>query len=255
MWLNLGKIFHRLSEDSNVRSILLTGSGDRAFTSGLDVQAASSSGPLSPTNSKGDPARTALGVRTHILEFQSAITAVESCSKPVIVLLHGISFGLAIDLSCAADIRIASKDARMCVKEVDIGLAADIGTLSRLPKVVGSGSWVKEVCLSAREFGADEAMRVGFVSQVVNDKADGVEKGLALAKLIAEKSPVAVLGTKELLNYSRDHTVLEGMFLFLPHSVGTNFLATSCFAWSLERGTQRFLLLLPIHCGFSSDFR
>lgn len=97
----------------------------------------------------------------------------------------------------------------MSVKEVDIGMAADIGTLSRLPKAVGSFSWVKDVCLSARTFDADEALRVGFVSQVLESKAAAVEAGLRTASLLASKSPVAVQGTKELLNHARDHSVDE----------------------------------------------
>jgi delta(3,5)-delta(2,4)-dienoyl-CoA isomerase len=97
------------------------------------------------------------------------------------------------------------------VKEVDIGIAADIGTLSRLPKAVGNFSWVKDIALSARIFGGDEALRVGLVSGVYKDKAEAVAEALKLASLIASKSPVAVLGTKELLNYSRDHSVQDGL--------------------------------------------
>lgn len=124
-------------------------------------------------------------------------------------MIHGIALGLAIDIACCADVRICSRDTRFAVKEVDIGIAADIGTLSRLPKAVGNLSWVKEVCLSARDFRADEALRVGFVSQVEDTKAATLEAGLKLASLIAEKSPVAVQGTKEILNHARDHSVAE----------------------------------------------
>lgn len=127
----------------------------------------------------------------------------------MICVLHGISIGLAIDISCCADIRICSKDTKFSVKEVDIGLAADIGTLSRLPKAVASFSWVKDVCLSARSFDADEALAVGFVSQVLETKAKAVETGIQLASLISSKSPVAVQGTKELLNHARDNSVAE----------------------------------------------
>lgn len=113
-------------------------------------------------------------------------------------------------MGVACDIRVCTKDARMCVKEVDIGLAADIGTLTRLPKMGISYSWVKEVCLTAREFGSEEALRVGFVSNVFEDKAQGMEGALAICKLIAEKSPVAVFGTKEILNFSRDRSIEDG---------------------------------------------
>jgi delta(3,5)-delta(2,4)-dienoyl-CoA isomerase len=125
----------------------------------------------------------------------------------VITVLHGISYGLAIDLSCATDIRICSKETRFAVKEVDIGLAADIGTLSRLPKAVGNASWVKDVCMSAREFSAAEALSVGFVSQVHESKAQAVGAAFKLAALMASKSPIAVQGTKEILNHARDHSV------------------------------------------------
>jgi delta(3,5)-delta(2,4)-dienoyl-CoA isomerase len=125
--------------------------------------------------------------------------------------MHGYSFGLGIDMSTCADIRICSADTKFAVKEVDIGLAADIGTLTRLPKVVGSFSWVKDVSLSARVFGAEEALRVGFVSQVHETKQKAVEAGLKMAELLATKSPVAVQGTKELLNHARDHAVADSL--------------------------------------------
>lgn len=127
----------------------------------------------------------------------------------VICVLHGISIGLAIDIACCADIRFASKETNFAVKEVDIGMAADIGTLARLPKIVGSTSWVKDVCLTARNFSAEEALRTGFVSRVLADKAEAVAKALELATTLAGKSPVAVQGTKELLNHARDHSVQE----------------------------------------------
>ncbi|OJJ69718.1 hypothetical protein ASPBRDRAFT_57339 [Aspergillus brasiliensis CBS 101740] len=210
MWLELSTIFTRLSSDPSVRAIVLTGAGDRAFTAGLDVKAASE-GLLSDSNTASDSARKATQLRRHIAEFQECISAVEKCEKPVIVAYHGISYGLAIDIGVAADVRVCSADVQFTVKEVDIGLAADIGTLSRLPKVVGNFGWVKEVALSARIFGADEALRVGYVNRVFKNKEEAVRGALDLAGLIASKSPVAVQGTKELLNYSRDHSVAEGL--------------------------------------------
>jgi delta(3,5)-delta(2,4)-dienoyl-CoA isomerase len=125
--------------------------------------------------------------------------------------MHGYSLGLAIDLSSCADIRIAAANTKFAVKEVDIGLAADIGTLSRLPKLVGNFAWVKDVALSARIFGAEEALRVGFVTQVAETKQAALEAALKTAALIASKSPIAVQGTKELLNHARDHSVADSL--------------------------------------------
>jgi delta(3,5)-delta(2,4)-dienoyl-CoA isomerase len=211
MWLNLSKIFTKLSDDVNVRAILLTGAGERAFTAGLDVQAASTSGALSQSTPTSDVARLALATRKHILEFQACISTLEKCPKPVIAVLHGISYGLALDMCLAADIRFSTTTTQFSVKEVDIGIAADIGTLSRLPHSVGNHSWVKEIALSARIFGSDEALQHGLVSRVYKDKEEAVKEALGLAGVIASKSPVAVVGTKEIINYSRDRTVAEGL--------------------------------------------
>ncbi|KAI0389503.1 enoyl CoA hydratase-like protein [Xylariaceae sp. FL0594] len=211
MWLELGTIFRKLSHDPEVRAVVFSAVGDRAFTAGLDVQAASQEGGVLSKEGVADGARFATRVRRHIHEFQDSVSAIERCEKPVIVVMHGISIGLAIDLSCCADIRICSRDARFSVKEVDIGLAADIGTLSRLPKVVGNHSWVKEVCLTARFFDAAEALSVGFVSRVLENKEKAVEAATQMAVLLASKSPVAVQGTKEILNHARDNSVADSL--------------------------------------------
>ena len=114
----------------------------------------------------------------------------------------------------ACDIRFCSQDASFSVKEVDIGLAADVGTLQRLPKVVGNQSWVRDVCLTARTFDAKEALAQGLVSRIASDKQTMLDEMIALAKTIASKPPIATLGTKHILNYSRDHTVQECVFYF-----------------------------------------
>ncbi|KAL9122900.1 MAG: hypothetical protein Q9187_000551 [Circinaria calcarea] len=195
MWLELRKIFDQLSYDPDVRSIILSGAGDRAFTAGLDVNEASSGGILDQSGGM-DPGRRANEIRRVVIEIQDCITSIERCEKR-----------FAIDVACCCDIRLCSSDVQMSVKEVDIGLAADLGTLNRLPKIVRNFGWVKEVCLTARTFGSNEALREGFVNKVMETKADALTEGLKLAKLLASKSPVAVIGTKELLNYSRDHTI------------------------------------------------
>lgn len=209
MWLNLSAIFKKLTHDPNVRAVVLTGAGPRAFTAGLDVTAASQ-GQLGDATPQ-DVARKANNMRRHILEFQDCITDLERCEKPVIAVLHGISFGLALDMSLACDIRISTLDAKISVKEVDIGIAADIGTLTRLPHSVGNHSWVKDVALSARVFGAEEAKQFGLVSAVYKDKTEAVSEALKLATLIASKSPVATMGTKHLINYSRDRPITDGL--------------------------------------------
>ena len=158
-----------------------------------------------------DVARKATQLRRHIVEFQACISTLSACEKPIAVILHGYTLGLGIDIACAADVRYCAEGTRFCVKEVDIGIAADVGTLTRLPKVVGSQSWVNDVCLSARTFDASEALRVGLVSRVFKDKEDAIQGAIEWAKGVSEKSPVAVQGTKELLAFSRDRSIDDGL--------------------------------------------
>ncbi|EXJ95585.1 hypothetical protein A1O1_00707 [Capronia coronata CBS 617.96] len=213
MWFELKDIFAKLSVDSEIRCIILSGAGDRAFTAGLDVEDAAKPDNTISASGFADPSRKATVLRRHIVELQEAISTVARCEKPVVALMHGYAYGLGIDLSSACDIRFCTADTKFCVKEVDIGLAADVGTLSRLPKVVGGvTSWVKEVCLSARPFSAQEAQHNNFVSRVVaGGKAELMQEGLDFANYLASKSPVAVQGTKNILDAAWGRTVEDNL--------------------------------------------
>ncbi|MCJ1279321.1 hypothetical protein MMC21_007145 [Puttea exsequens] len=219
MWLALPPLFTHLSHTPSCRAIILSGSGPAAFTTGLDIAAFSSSPILNPSSTSTfsstlDPYRTAHQTRSHILAFQSSITAIATCTKPVVAALHGYVLGLGIDIAVCADVRICARDTKFAIKEVDLGLAADVGTLSRLPKVVRSGSWIKDVCLSGRVWGAEEAGRVGFVSWVGgggSGKEEVMGEAVRWAGVVAGKSPVAVQGTKELLDWGWERSVEEGL--------------------------------------------
>ncbi|KAJ1643994.1 hypothetical protein LPJ64_004282 [Coemansia asiatica] len=211
-WTEIGQCFTQFKSDGNVRCAVLSASG-RMFTAGLDLKEAAT-GPLATTSSSddvSDRARRGYYHRLFILKFQDAISAIETCDKPVIAVVHGGCLGIGIDVISACDMRVASQDAYFIVKEVDIGMAADIGTLQRLPKIVGNDSWVREVCYTARKVSAQEAHVVGLVGSVHATRDEALEAAMGTAKLIASKSPVAVVSTKHLLNYSRDHTVQEGL--------------------------------------------
>ncbi|KAJ1955057.1 hypothetical protein GGI12_005649 [Dipsacomyces acuminosporus] len=209
-WKEIGRCFSQFKQDGDVRSVVLSATG-RLFTAGLDLKEAMQ-GPLGkPKEGDVDVARKGYYHRLHILEFQDAISAVEDCDKPVIAVIQGGCLGIGIDLISACDIRIASEQAYFMVKEVDIGMAADIGTLQRLPKVVGNDSWVREVCYTARSISPKEAHFVGLVSHVYPTKEESIKAAQEMAAAIASKSPVAIVSTKHLLNYSRDHSVREGL--------------------------------------------
>ena len=208
LWQSMQKIFEAASTDPDVRVCVLSARG-RAFTAGLDITQTS----LASTMEGFDPARAAQAFRRHIVEFQAAISSIHRCAKPVICCLHGISYGLAIDIASAADIRYAAKDSVMCVKEVDIGLAADIGSLQRLPYAVGNSSWLREMALTAAPFSASTALQQGLISKICESRDECIKAGIQTATLMAAKSPVAVQTTKFLLDYSREHTVDEGLLM------------------------------------------
>ena len=153
-----------------------------------------------------DPARRALLTRTYVRDFQRAISAPTRTPQPVIGAIHGVSFGLALDLLSALDVRLAATDTSFSIKEVDVGLAPDIGTLARLPRLVGNTSLLYELALTGRVFGAAEALGLGLVSRVVaGSRADVVKEAMDLAREIARKSPVAVVGVKRFVAHALDH--------------------------------------------------
>jgi len=133
---------------------------------------------------------------------------------PVIAAVHGIAYGLGLDILSACDIRYATSNALFSIKEVDIGMASDVGSLARFPNNVGNESLAREAAISGRDFTAQEADQAGFLSRVVQGgRQEVLDVAITTAKEIASKSPVAVYGTKRLLLHSRDHSVPENLRL------------------------------------------
>jgi enoyl-CoA hydratase/carnithine racemase len=143
---------------------------------------------------------------------------VEICLKPVIAAVHGGCIGGGVDLVAAADIRVASACAYFAVAEAQLGLAADLGTLQRLPTIMGSDSLAREMALTARRVAADEALRAGLLSAVLVDAQALLAHAHALAARIAALSPVAVQGTKLCMNFSRGRPAGDGLAFTAAHN-------------------------------------
>ncbi|XP_072776947.1 delta(3,5)-Delta(2,4)-dienoyl-CoA isomerase, mitochondrial isoform X1 [Taeniopygia guttata] len=158
-WRELVQVFRDIAQDPECRAVVVSGAG-AAFTAGIDL---AELGSLLAALPAQDAARRAWALRRHILEFQESFSAMERCPKPVIAAVHGPCIGAGVDLISACDIRFCSQDAYFQVKEVDMGLAADVGTLQRLPKIVGSQSLVNELAFTARVMRAPEALSCGLV--------------------------------------------------------------------------------------------
>ncbi|EEG09698.1 crotonase/enoyl-CoA hydratase family protein [Pseudogulbenkiania ferrooxidans] len=224
MWQELGAAMTWCDTEPDVRAIVLAGEGAH-FCSGIDLAML-----LGVQQTIQDPCegRKREKLRTLILRLQDAVTSLERCRKPVIVAIHGACLGGGLDIALAADIRLAAADAVFGVREVDIGMVADVGTLQRLPAIVGEGV-AREMALTGREVKAEEAQAIRLVNRVLPDRASLQTEALSMARLIAAKSPLSIRGSKEVMNYSRDHSVADGL----------NYVATWNAAMLLSDDIQR----------------
>ncbi|KAL0859789.1 hypothetical protein ABMA27_010142 [Loxostege sticticalis] len=208
LWSELKQCFNALHKEPECRVVVLSGQG-KLFTAGIDLNSLIEY--FSKANDIDDPARRARFLYDWMKECQDSITSLEDCIKPVIHVVHNACIGAGVDLITAADIRYCTEDAWFQVKEVEVGLAADVGVLQRLPKVVGNTSIARELCFTARKFDAKEALQIGLVSKVLPDKESALNHALDVAADIASKSPVAVQATKQNLIYSQDKSPKEGL--------------------------------------------
>ncbi|KAL3939304.1 MAG: hypothetical protein SGBAC_005946 [Bacillariaceae sp.] len=239
-WKEIGNIFASVAQDGTCRCIVLSGIG-KAFSAGIDITDPSF---FSFNDSDGDIARRGVSFLPKVRQMQECFTAIERCPVPVIAAIHGNCIGAGIDLACCCDIRLAAQETIFSVREVNIGLAADIGTLQRLPKITGNDSRVRELCYTGEFFSPQEALSIGFISRICpNPLSDAIE----VATKIVANSPVAVYGTKQSLVYSRDHSVEEG----LEHVASHNALALmtddipAAYAASASKESPSFSNMLP----------
>lgn len=207
-WREILDCFRKIKDDKDCRAVIVSGAG-RMFSSGLDFT--DMLDLTSKVIGKEDIARKAKYLQSTVEQYQMSFTAIEDCQKPVIAAVHGGCIGGGANLICACDIRYCTKDAYFCIKEIDIGLAADVGILQRLPKAIGNDSLLREYIYSCEKIDSNNAKEIGIVSKIFESKEAMMAAANVLAGIIASKSPVAVQGTKIALNYSRDHSVKEGL--------------------------------------------
>ncbi|MCW2271085.1 putative enoyl-CoA hydratase echA8 [compost metagenome] len=204
-WSEIVDIFKWIDETDAVRAVVISGAG-KHFSAGIDLMMLASL-----ANELGkDVGRNARTLRRIIVRMQASFTAVDSCRKPVLAAIHGYCIGGAIDLVSACDMRYCSRDAQFSIKEIDMGMAADVGTLQRLPRIIGDGI-MRELAYTGRNVEADEAQRIGLVNRVYDDHDVLLDGVFAIAAEIAGKSPIAVAGTKEMISYMRDHRIDDGL--------------------------------------------
>ncbi|MCF5706256.1 crotonase/enoyl-CoA hydratase family protein [Pseudomonas syringae] len=204
-WTEIIDIFEWIEQEDAVRVVVLSAVG-KHFSSGIDLKMLAA-----VANRMGEDAgRNARVLRRTILDMQASFTAVDECRKPVLAAIQGYCLGGAIDLVSACDMRYAAADVQFAIREIDMGMAADVGTLQRLPRIIPDGI-MRELAYTGRTVEADEALHIGLINRSFTDKATLLDGVMAIARQIAEKSPIAIEGTKAMIGYMRDHSVDDGL--------------------------------------------
>ena len=208
-WVELGEVLEVINKDSDIRVVVMSSTG-KHFCAGMDLNAFTNGVDNIPDDKKPDHARIGEAVYRVAKELQEYISTLEKIRVPVIAAIHGGCIGGAVDMVTACDIRLASDDAFFCIQEINIGMAADVGTLQRLPKIIPE-SKMREMAYTGRRMYAEEAKEAGLVSGTYGSQEELIEAANKLASEIASKSPVAIYGLKAVMNYSRDHNVNDSL--------------------------------------------
>lgn len=201
-----GDAFRALSADREVRAVVVRSSA-KAFGFGLDLPAAFQEyGALFA----GGLAQSRAELQALIRRLQSAFDAVASCPVPVICAVHGSCIGGALDLAAACDVRLCSADAKFSLREVKVAIVADLGSLQRLPPIIGQGH-TRELAFTGKTIDAARASRIGLVNEVLATPDDLFAKASAMAGEIAKNPPLTVRGVKDVLDHGAGKTVAEGL--------------------------------------------
>jgi enoyl-CoA hydratase len=223
-WSDLPRAMAAIGSDPEMRAVVIAAKGPH-FTVGLDLVAMSGlTGSSSSEN--GAPlsmAARARSARAEILRLQASVTSVAECALPVIAAVHGYCIGGGVDLAAACDIRLASTDALFSVRETKVAIVADLGSLQRLPHIIGKGH-LAELVYTGKDITAERAQSIGLVNQVSADADKVLSDAREMAAEIAANSPLAVQGSKAVLTAGEACSVAEGLEYVATWNAG--FLAS-----------------------------
>lgn len=206
-WPEMVQVFRAIEHDATVRCVIIASTG-KHFTAGLDLKWAGQG--MLASGEAVDLGRQREASRRHIKELQESFNVIDNCRVPVIAVCQGGCIGGGVDLVTACDMRIATADAYFTIQEINVAIVADVGTLQRIPHLLPQGL-VRELAYTGRKFPAAEAAKHGFVNRVEDSHADALAAAETMAREICTKSPLAIAGIKQVLNYGRDHSVADGL--------------------------------------------
>jgi enoyl-CoA hydratase len=219
-WRELPALVNQLSDAGEARVVVLSSTG-KHFTAGMDL-AVFQGGSLGLGGKDEEPGRARSRTRQAALVFQASFDALEKARVPVLAAIQGGCVGGGVDMISACDARYCTADAFFCIQEINLGLTADVGTLQRLPKLIPAGV-VRELAYTGRRMPAQRAKEVGLVNEVYPTQEAMLTGVLEIAREIAEKSPLAIWGSKQMLNYARDHSVEDGLEYIATWQAGMFF--------------------------------
>ncbi len=205
-WDEMRVIFNRLSETPETRVIILKGEG-KHFCAGIDLELLMSLNKLKEISCEG---RRGEHLKKFILNLQDAVSVIEKCSKPVIAAIHNGCIGGGVDIAAACDMRYCTDDAYFTIKEIDMGMVADLGTLQRLPKLI-SPAIVAEMAYTGRKVSGTEAASIGLVNRSFSTQDELLIGVNQMVAEIASKSPLSIRGIKEVMRYAKDHSVEDSL--------------------------------------------
>jgi len=234
-------VVRRLGDEAATRALVISSTG-KHFSAGMSLDVFAGNFPALAATTP----RERLAFQESLSKLIDCFSALDEAQFPVVCAIQGGCIGGALDLATACDIRICSADAFFTVQEISIGMAADLGVLQRLPKIVPQGV-AREMAYTGERLGAERALAVGLVNAVLPDAVATVDRALALARTIASKSPLAIAGTKLALNHARDHSTasaLQQMTLLQSAIFDTGEMATAIAAWKEKRSAE-FAALTP----------
>lgn len=206
LWDELRQALRAVEAMTDVRVVLLTGRG-RHFCAGIDLDMLDEMQALAGGACRG---RASEALHRYILDLQDVFNRVASCRVPVIAALAGACIGAGVDLAVACDLRHATRDARICLKEIDLAIVADVGAVQRLPRLIGDGR-ARELIYTGREISGAEAESMGLVNQAYDSVEELQAGALEMARMLAAKSPLALRGCKASILYSHGHSVEDGL--------------------------------------------
>ena len=243
-WRELPEIVGGLHDGGDARVIVLSSTGPH-FTAGMDLSVFTSNGLDGGTH--GEVGRMRANLRLTVLRLQESFSCLEKARIPVIAAIQGGCIGGGVDMVSACDLRYCTADAFFCIQEINIGMTADVGTLQRLPRLIPDGV-VRELAYTGRRLPAARAKDLGLVNEVYPSQEAMLEGVMQVAGEIAERSPLAIWGSKEMLNYSRDHSVTDSLNYVATWQTGMFQAAdlTEALQARQEKRTPRFDDLVPL---------